>query len=149
MILDTMKNLELYAGLGENFKQVAEYVKKTDLRSLAVGRHDLENGVYMNVQDYYTTKPIEEGKYEAHRKYTDIQILLEGDEMMGCANINTLTAETAYDEKDDYLLLQGEGSFVKVEKDCFVVFFPEDAHMPGVNVKPVQVRKIVVKVPVA
>ena len=56
---------------------------------------------------------------------------------------------TEYNDADDYLLLQGEGSFVKVATDCFVVFFPEDAHMPGVNVKPVQVKKIVVKVPVA
>lgn len=149
MIFDTLKNLELYAGLGENFKQVAEYVKNNDLRTLETGRHDLENGVYMNVSDFYTTKLVEEGKYEAHRKYTDIQIILEGNEIMGYAHIDTLTAETEYHDADDYLLLQGEGSLLKVAKDNFVVFFPEDAHMPGVSEKPGQVKKIVVKVPVA
>ena len=149
MILDTLKNLELYAGLGENFKQVAEYVKNNDLRSLTTGRHELENGVYMNVQDYYTTRPIEDGKYEAHRKYTDIQIILDGNEIMGYAHIDTLTAETEYNDADDYLLLQGEGTLLKVAQDNFVIFFPEDAHMPGVSEKPGQVKKIVVKVPVA
>lgn len=46
MVLDTLKNMSLYEGLGENFKQVAEYVKVTDLRSLEIAG----------------------GKYEVHRK---------------------------------------------------------------------------------
>lgn len=147
MVLDTLKNMDLYEGLGENFKQVAEYVKKTDLRTLEAGKHDLENGVYFMVQEY-TTKDIAAGKYEAHRKYIDIQIILEGEEIMGYAPIETLAAETDYDESGDYQLFTGEGSLLNVVKDNFAIFFPEDGHMPGVGTSPCEVKKIVVKVPV-
>ena len=108
MILDTLKNINLYEGLGENFKQVADYVKSTDLRSLEAGKHILENGVYFMVQEY-TTKSIADGKYEAHRKYIDIQIILEGAEIMGYAPIEALEATTDYDESGDYQLFIGEG----------------------------------------
>lgn len=147
MVLDTLKNITLYEGLGENFKQVAEYVTKTDLRSFEAGKYVLDNGVYFMVQEY-TTKNIADGKYEAHRKYIDIQIILEGAEIMGYAPIETLAAETDYDESGDYQLFTGEGSLLNVAKDNFAIFFPEDGHMPGVGTSPCEVKKIVVKVPV-
>ena len=147
MVLDILKNVELYEGLGENFKQVVEYVKNTDLRSLETGKHVLENGVYLMVQEY-TTKDIAAGKYEAHRKYIDIQIILEGAEIMGYAPLATLQAETEYDENGDFQMFTGQGSLLQVAKDNFTVFFPEDGHMPGVGTSPCDVKKIVVKVPV-
>lgn len=147
MVLNTLKNMNLYEGLGENFKQVAEYVKRTGLRSLEVGKHVLKNGVYFMVQEY-TTKDIADGKYGAHRKYIDIQIILDGAEIMGYAPIETLVAEASYDGSGDYQLFTGEGSLLNVVKDNFAIFFPEDGHMPGVGTSPCEVKKIVVKVPV-
>lgn len=147
MVLDTLKNMSLYEGLGENYKQVAEYVKVTDLRSLEMGKHFLENGVYFIVQEY-TTKDIAGGKYEAHRKFIDIQIILEGAEIMGYAPIETLEGMTSYNESSDYQLFAGEGSLLNVVKDSFAIFFPEDGHMPGVGTSPCEVKKIVVKIPV-
>ncbi len=147
MVLDTLKNMELYEGLGENFKQVAEYVKNTDLKSLETGKHVLENGVYLMVQEY-TTKDIANGKFEAHRKYIDIQIILEGAEIMGYAPLAILQTESEYDENGDFQMFSGQGSLLQVSKDYFAIFFPEDGHMPGVGTQPTEVRKIVVKVPV-
>lgn len=148
MILDTLNNLELYAKMDENFKQVAEYVKKTDLRSLEIGRYELENGVYLMVQNY-CTKPVAEGKYEVHRKYTDIQIVLEGKENMGYAPITAMEALNEYNEDNDCQFLQGSGNLLEVHADSFAIFFPQDAHMPGVGEQACEVKKIVVKVPVA
>ena len=36
-----------------------------------------------------------------------------------------------------------------VQADSFAIFFPQDAHMPGVGEQSCEVKKIVVKVPVA
>ena len=143
MILDTLNNLELYAGLDENIKQVAEYAKKTDLKSLEVGRYELENGVYLMVQSY-CTKPIAEGKYEVHRKYTDIQIVLEGCENMGYAPLSAMEASTEYSEEKDCQFLNGAGNLLEVTANSFAVFFPQDAHMPGVGEQVCEVKKIVV-----
>jgi len=45
------------------------------------------------------------------------------------------------------LLLEGDGSYLVVKEGCFVVFFPEDAHMPALAVtQPEKVKKVIVKV---
>ena len=147
MILDTLENMGLYERLGENFKQFSDYMKATDLRSLELGKYFLENGVYFIVQEY-TTKDIADAKYEAHRKYVDIQIILEGTEIMGYAPVDTLTAKTDYSETSDFQVFMGEGSLMNVGKDSFAIFFPQDGHMPGVGTSPCAVKKVVVKIPV-
>ena len=47
----------------------------------AVGKYDLENGAYVSVQEY-TTKARSEAKYEAHKKFIDIQMILSGKELI-------------------------------------------------------------------
>jgi YhcH/YjgK/YiaL family protein len=45
-----------------------------------------ESDIFYNVSQY-ETKLTGEVKFEAHRRYIDIQYMLEGQEMMGYANI--------------------------------------------------------------
>jgi YhcH/YjgK/YiaL family protein len=47
------------------------------------------------------------------------------------------------------MLLQGDGDYVTVGAGSFVIFFPEDAHMPCMAAgEPAKVKKVVVKVAV-
>lgn len=146
MILDTLANMKLYECLGEDFKQVSAYLQETDLMNLEEGKHILEDGVYFIVQSY-ATKPVAEGKWEAHRKYIDIQLVLEGSEQIGYAPLTGMEADTEYDAENDFQLLKGQGSLLQVPAGSFCIFFPEDVHMPGLNGSG-NVRKIVVKIPV-
>jgi len=150
MIIDTLDNATQYFGLGERIASALQYLQDNDCTKLAVEKIPIHGDqVYVLVQDN-TTKPREQGVWEAHRKYIDVQYVAFGVEEMGYANIKTLTVKKSYDEKDDYELFDGVGSFVTVPAGSFTIFFPEDGHIPGsaVDDKPAAVRKIVVKVAV-
>jgi len=150
MIVDRLENAALYFGLGERITSALRYLKSNDCTKLPVGKIPIRGEqIFAIVQDNMT-KPRAEGVWEAHRKFIDVQFVAAGVEEMGYANISTLTVKTPYDEKVDYALFNGAGSFVTVPAGSFTIFFPEDGHIPGsaISDQPAPVRKIVVKVAV-
>lgn len=149
MIIDTIRNATAYAGVSPRVRAALEFLATTDFAAMEPGRHDLDGDrVYALVQQY-ETRPREKGKWEAHRRYIDIQYVAAGIETMGYAPLDRLTVTQPYAEDKDCLLLAGEGSFLTVPEKTFVVFFPQDAHMPCLAcTAPVPVRKVVVKVAV-
>jgi len=147
MIIDTLKNASFYAGLNSRLVQGLEYLKKTDFSSLAPGKYEIDGSNLFALVQQYETNPREKGKWEAHRKYIDIQYIAKGTECMGYTNIDTLKVTQPYSDKDDYLLLEGKGDYLTVPAGTFVVFAPQDAHMPGLALTtPQPVVKVVVKV---
>ena len=133
----------------DTLKRVQEAVARIrsgELDRLDCGRHDLSDGMYVNVFRY-TTK--ENGVFEAHRKYIDIHYVLEGSEIIEVTDVDTLSVTQAYDEKADALLGTGAGDRYPLAKGQFMVVFPEEAHLPGLTADSVsEVKKAVVKVPV-
>lgn len=151
MILDRLENAGLYGGLGARIASALKYLTDNDCTKLAAGKIPLQGDeIYALVQDNIT-KPRDQGVWEAHRRYIDVQFVAAGIEEMGYANIRTLSIRKPYDSKDDYALFDGQGSFVQVPAGSFAIFFPQDGHIPGsaVDGKPMPVRKVVVKVAVA
>jgi biofilm protein TabA len=111
-----------------------------------VGRIDLDGDrLYVLVQEYETNPP-EQGKWEAHRRYIDVQYVASGRERMGFANLSTMQLGEDKSEKD-FQGLSGTGNFLDIFSGAFVIFFPEDGHMPCLCVEqPEPVRKVVLKV---
>jgi YhcH/YjgK/YiaL family protein len=146
MIFDTLDQHVRYAGLPHRLPAALNYLLETDLAALPVGRVDLDgDNLYVLVQEY-TTKPAELGKWEAHRRYIDVQYLVSGQERMGFANLRTLQLGEYLPDKD-FQALNGAGNQVDVFAGSFVIFFPEDGHMPGLCVgAPEPVKKVVLKV---
>ncbi len=150
MIIDSLKNASRYFVLGERIALALKYLANNDCTTLPVGKIPiLGEQIYALVQDN-TTKPRDQGVWEAHRKYIDVQFVAAGVEEMGYANIQTLTVKKPYDEQADFALFTGSGSFVTVPAGSFTIFFPEDGHIPGsaVDDQPAAVRKVVIKVAV-
>ena len=146
MIFDTLDNLSRYDGLGHNLPRALKYLAETDLTTLPIGRINIHGDeLYALIQEY-TTKPAEQGKWEAHRKYIDIQYLMSGTERMGFSNLLAMQVGDYVPERD-FLPMNGSGSFVDVFPGSFVIFFPEDGHMPCLCVDtPAPIRKVVLKV---
>ena len=149
MIFDQLSNAHLYAALGRPIETALEYLKRTDLAGLSPGRHEIEGvGIYASVSEY-TTKLPDAGRWEAHRRYIDLQYVVHGTERIGHAPVDMLRAEP-YDEEKDVMWLSGDGQFVTLVPGDFMLLFPTDAHMPGMAVDaPVAVKKVVVKIAVA
>ena len=160
MIVDQIENVnsKYYAGLlrqhGGSFKLAERlmlglnFIQTGNVLELQPSRIELQGDQVFAMIQHYDTKPKEQGKWEAHRKYIDIQYVAEGEELMGYANLSHLQAG-AYDDEKDFLLLEGEGSYVWMKPGTFVILTPQDAHIPQVAVsQPQPVKKVVVKVAV-
>jgi YhcH/YjgK/YiaL family protein len=146
MIIDQIGNAHLYYAVHPQFKRAFEYVNQIDINTIAAGRYEIDGeAMYALVQEY-DSKLKEEGKWEAHRRYIDLQYVVKGVEGIGYANIHDLKQEE-YDTAKDFLPLQGEGDLITVRSGSFVLLFPEDAHMPGMAIgTPAPVKKIVLKI---
>ncbi len=107
------------------------------------------NNVYMNMAQY-ETHTIDQAQIEAHRKYIDVFVMVEGSEIVYVKNVNCLTKITKpYDPTIDALLAEcdEDNSAIRMFPGTFLILFPEDSHAPGCNVDGTQkVKKIIGKV---
>lgn len=146
MVLDRIENAPLYQALHPRFKQAFDYIAQIDIHTIPVGRHEVDgDSIYALVQEYLN-KPQAECKWEAHRRYIDLQYVTQGAEGIGFANIHHLQQGQYIPEKD-FLPLAGDAEQIILKNGYFMLLFPEDAHMPGMAIgKPELVRKIVLKI---
>ena len=144
MILDTLDNLEKYASLNPLFAQAIEYLKKTDLNALEVGKVKLQgDDLVVNIAQT-SPKAKEAAKLETHNKFIDIQIPLSGNEVMGYTPGNDLPA-AEYNAEKDITFFEGLAeSYFTVKPGMFANFFPQDGHATGIT--DTGVKKIIGKV---
>jgi biofilm protein TabA len=114
-------------------------------------RVELARGAFA-LEQAYLTKPPTEGRWESHRAYIDVQVVVVGEELMEVADMAQLAvAEDLRPAKDliFYRPFDG-GSVLHVCAGEAAVFFPADAHVPSLRAGAAAtlVRKTVIKVPV-
>lgn len=153
MIKDKLNYAKTYFGISENLKKGFEWLQSQNLTAIEPGKYMIDGEhIYANVQEYETKK---DAKYEAHRKYIDIQYVAEGSELVGICDIKNCTTYTQYDiEKDiEFFDCNTNNEYYTLNQGEFLVLFPNDAHKPSIN--PIKsdlgkniVKKIVVKVEV-
>lgn len=147
VVIDHIKNASLYYSAGERIATALRFLEENDFSKMEPGRYEIDGpNIYFLVQ-HYESKPIEEGKWEAHRRYIDIQFVAEGEELIGHANTKQLKISQEYSEDKDFSLFEGEGKYYKVKEGMFMIFTPEDAHMPCIaQTFPQTIKKVVVKI---
>lgn len=150
MILDHLDNALMYGGLGERIAVGLALLDEDSVRNAAPGRYEVDGeNLFYNV-DEYETKPIDEGRFEIHRKYMDIQYIVSGAECIGVAPLEGLTIETPYDGEKDIAFYRYEPEMSKLvlKQGMFAIFRPNEPHMPcrRIGDTPEKVKKIVVKV---
>jgi len=150
MIVDSLENSALYESLHPRFKSVFSFLRQHNLDALPAGRTDLEGDALFALAQEYETKPISEGKLEAHKAYIDIQFIVSGEEFIGYAPLKNQPVAKAFDPAKDIGFYDGEAWFTLYRKGMFAILFPHDAHLPGRHTdKPTQVKKIVFKIAVS
>lgn len=132
------------------WKAALDFLKRPDLKSLPEGRYDLTaEGAYAALSEY-TTKEWDTARYEAHRKYIDIQYVSAGEEYIEVLPLASIREEQKYDPEADIMFFDDrtEGTKLLADPSCFFVFFPSNAHKPCLKIEEAKaVKKIVVKIP--
>lgn len=148
MIFSTLSQSDRYAALHPQFPRVFEFMRTTDLLALAPGRYPIAGEQLFVIVEHVAGRSREAAKLECHRRYIDIQLVLEGNEQMGwkpladCFN----PVSDFSTEKDIRFFLDAPASWIATPPDHFCIFFPEDAHAPLVSAG--SIRKVIFKIAV-
>ena len=137
-----------YRGIHPNLDLALEHITPEFLASLRDNqRVELKGDLVYCTRFTYETIPQEESFFEAHRRYLDIHIMVEGEERVDMNRPEDLKLTDAQ-EGNDFYAYQGESWHSAVLKPGeFLVVFPGDAHRIKVQVDgPKTVSKAVFKV---
>ncbi len=136
----------------EGLERPFEYLERTDLAALPLGRTAIEgDDVYVLVSEA-ETRPPAQVRFEAHRRYIDVQLVVRGQEAIGVAPVAALVTSEPYDETNDieFFAPPRESTTLALRAGEFAVFAPGDGHRPGLHLDgPHVTRKAVVKVSAA
>lgn len=147
MIFADIKQTENFDFLNKNIRYCLDYAKKNDLINMQDGKHVIDGeNLYVNIATY-TTKPVEDCFWEAHKQYIDVHVLLSGIERIDICPIEKLSAGK-YDKNIDFLPLEGDCSAnVVLYPGDFLVCYPFDAHRTGVYMDtPTIIKKAIFKI---
>jgi len=149
MILDILENAHSYLTLHKGFAMAFDFLLRPDLKELPVGKHGIDGELVYAMVSQGPGRRKEDALLETHEKYIDIQLVLAGTDDMGWKP-RSLCRQPAgdYDQKTDVQFFADRpDAWISTESGAFVIFFPEDAHMPLISSG--QIRKVVVKVAAA
>ncbi len=149
MIIDQIEQQQQYP-YGHAWNVAFNFLNSLTADAAEQRYHLQDDAIFAMVESYETKQP-DLARPESHRTYVDIQMLLSGTERIDWWPTRGLTVNQPfapdgniafYDQPDSpsipLILIPGR----------FAVFFPEDAHMPGLQTTgtPSPVKKVVVKI---
>jgi len=117
-----------------------------ETRRLPVHGDDL----YLLIQ-CYQPQPQAQGRFEAHARHTDLQLIWSGRECIEVCDLRASQPSAAYDNNGNFYFPMGHDRYqhLLLQAGDVAVLLPEDAHAPCLRVEgegDELVRKIVVKV---
>ena len=134
MILDSIKNAELYYSLNPRLKVAFDWLAECNPKTLAAGRHSiLGDEVFVNVMEL-DLRPRYEALLEVHDKYIDIQVIVGGigkEEFGWSERKDCKKAKGEFDtERDIQLFTDQPQTFYTMKEGQFTILMSEDAHAP-------------------
>ena len=148
MILATLSQSKCYATLHPLFSRAFEYMRNTDLRALSPGRHTIIGEDLFVIVEQVDGRTRAEAKLECHRRYIDIQLVLEGTDEMGWKPLVDCHQPTAdfNKERDIQFFNDAADTWISTPANAFCIFFPDDAHAPLVSSG--KIHKLIFKIAV-
>lgn len=144
MIYDKIIHANKYFGIQRNLDIALQFIMDTDLNSLPYGITEIDGDkVFVHVMDA-EAKNEEDGKFEYHKKYMDIQIDIEGTEIIYLAE-NWDREVEAYKEDIGFVAAEKEVSCL-MGSGKFVICNVKEPHMPGIKaIDNTYLKKAVIK----
>lgn len=153
MIICDLAHLPAQVKVNFAFEQAIAFLRREGWRDQMDGKIPIDGECVFGMLQAYDTKiRTDTVLFEGHRKYIDVQYIIEGRETIFVTPTAGLIPTTPYDEVKDIWFCQSDRQdsiAVSLKAGQLVVLFPEDAHAPTYCFgAPTRVRKIVVKVAV-
>ena len=150
MIYDSVENVDIYCEADDAIGMAVDFVRGFDV-SQSDGRYDIDgDNIFAMVQTIETGQASEK-KFEAHEKYIDVQVVIEGRERHDVVllDVEEMEVEQEYDSEKDLVFFKSPATFstIIMKPGMFVVYGPGDGHRPGCAVEGSErIRKVCVKV---
>ncbi len=150
MIVDSLKNLDIYKRISKNIFKGLLFLSKATA-DIEVGTYIINDKTKAIVSEYKTVELFERG-YEAHKHVIDIQYPIKGLERVKWSPIDDMIVNIPYDENKDrtfFINPSPLGTEVIIGKGIFAIMLPNDGHSPQhfVN-EPEMIKKIAIKISV-
>lgn len=148
MIIDTIQNASKYFGVHPLFAKAFDYINKTDLAIIEVGKYEIDGdqlkAIISNKKGMTAAEST--AKFECHNKYVDIQLCIHGKEQIGWKPREKCSQEKGdYNEEKDVLFYNdAPDMFFSLTDGQFAIFFPGDVHAPMIG--DAEIKKLVIKV---
>ena len=150
MIVTDLIHFERQVPLTPAIRKAVEFLRRPDLASLADGRIEIDGEKVFAMPQRYETAVQAAPRFEYHRKYTDIQFIVEGEEVIAWAPADRLAITEPYDRQKDITFGTAKPediTRVRLRAGQLAVLYPEDGHAPKLAADgPARVFKIVLKV---
>ena len=149
MILDVLENLRHYLALNSGFEAALPFLSRPDLPELPAQKYPIDGTRVYAIVERAQGRERAQARLEAHRAYTDIQLVMAGTDTMGWRSMATCQQPSGvYNADRDIQFFDDEPElWLPVQPGRFAIFFPRDAHMPLIADEPI--HKVVVKVATA
>ena len=145
MILDKLSAANAYRGIHPRLDGVLDRLNEAFLATVGHETMELEGDKLYVTRFTYETLPREETFFEAHKRYLDVHLMVQGEERVELASPGGLTL---FEHQGDFYAYRGEAEqSLVLRPGSFLVVFPEDAHRIKIQVNgPATVSKVVFKV---
>ena len=148
MILDILENYDQYKAVNSGFEKGFEFLNRKGLDRLSPGRYDIDGAGVFGIVAKDPGRKKHDAFLEIHKRYIDIQLILEGvDEMGWKPRADCQNPIDAYNSETDLQFFKDKPDiWVNVKPGAFAIFFPEDAHIP--LIADTVIHKVIIKVAV-
>lgn len=151
MVKGYMDALPQYSLVGipvECMEKISEYVNAQELAALPCGKYEIDGErIYVSIQEY-ETKSYGDCRFETHKRYADIQCILQGREQIWVTEQPLPMSDTEYDPKADIRFWKdGKASLLDLRAGELAILLPREAHKPCVRAGEAgKVKKAVFKI---
>jgi YhcH/YjgK/YiaL family protein len=145
--VNTVEFAEQYHANKAWWDKAFAFLNDPKIDTLKPGRYPIDgDNVFAMITDG-RTKPIDSVRWESHRNYIDLHYVIRGKEQIGAAPVASATVVKPYDLSKDAANYSVDGKYYLASPGAFFLFFPSDAHRPGIKAEGYDTdRKLVIKI---
>lgn len=151
MVVTTLEKITDYKEI-PYAQDMIDFISEFKNGEMKTGRYDIHGDDLFAAVSEYETEPADDRKFENHKKYIDLQILLSGAEEIHWAPVETLRmTEESFSKGGDIAFYEGDAQgCVVLSGDTCAILYENDAHKPNVMHKNKEkVIKVVFKIKIS